>query len=76
MQLFFFVAKASFFSTVRFCLMVKGYNFMGSNSVIFIFPASLTVAVNKGKNLLPYEFILSLTSCARVEAGKKNGNIW
>ena len=44
---------------------------MGSNSVIFIFPASLTVAVNKGENLLPYEFILSLTSCARVEAGKK-----
>ena len=76
MQLFFFFAKASFFSTVRFCLRVNGYNFMGSNSVIFIFPASLTVAVNKGKNLLSYEFILSLTSCARVETGKNSGNIW
>ena len=77
MQLFFLCyVKASFFSTVIFCLRVNGYNFMGSNSVIFIFPASLTVAVSKGKNLLPYDLILSLTSRARVETGKNGGNIW
>ena len=50
---------------------MNGYNFMGSNSVIFIFPASLTVAVSNGKNLLPYELILYLTSCAPIETGKK-----
>ena len=77
MQLFFLCyVKASFFSTVTFCLRVNGYNFMGSNSVIFIFPASLTVTISKGKNLLPYELILSLTSCARVETGKNGGHIW
>ena len=71
MQLFFLCyVKASFFSTVIFCLRVNGYNFMGSNSVIFIFPASLTVAVSKGKNLLPYDLILSLTSCAVLKLVK------
>ena len=71
MQLFFLCyVKASFFSTVIFCLRVTGYNFMGSNSVNFIFPASLTMAVSKGKNLLPYELILSLTSCVVLKPVK------
>ena len=48
---FSFSVKASFFSTLRFCLRVNGYNFMGSNSAIFILPISSTVAFSKGKNL-------------------------
>ena len=76
MQLFFLCyVKASFFSTVRFCFGVTRYNFMGSNCY-FHFSCIFTVAVSKGKNLLPYELILSLTSCAPVETGKNGGNIW
>ena len=70
MQLFLCNVKASFFSTLRFCLRMSGYNVIGSDSVIFIFTTSLKVAVSKGKDLLPYELILSLTSRAPVQTGK------
>ena len=49
---------------------------MGSNSAIFILPTYSTVAVSEGKDLLPCELILSLTSRAPVETGENGGNIW
>ena len=44
---------------------------MGSKSTFFfILPTSSKVAVSKGKNLLLYELILSLTHCDPLETGK------